>query len=102
MAKMGQWKAKLHEKIAQKEAQLEAAKREKDRLVEEVRRHFGFKISPHDERFKEMLAQKEKEEKKKKKAAKKQARIDKLAQLAAIPIKSESKDQGADSAKDST
>lgn len=102
MAKMGQWTAKLHERIAKKEAQLEAAKREKDRLVEEVRRHFGFKISPHDERFKEMLAQKEKEEKKKKKAAKKQARIDKLAQFAATPIKSESKDQEADSAKDST
>lgn len=78
LAKMNQWKAELTAKIAKKEAALEAARLHKERLVEEVRRHFGFKISPHDERFKEMLAQKEKEEKKKKKEAKKQARLNKL------------------------
>jgi hypothetical protein len=46
----------------------------KDRLVEEVRRHFGFKIDPRDDRFKELLEQKEKEERKKAKEAKKKAR----------------------------
>lgn len=40
------------------------AKERKDRLIEEVRRHFGFKIDPRDERFKEMLELKEKAQKK--------------------------------------
>lgn len=44
----------------------------KERLVEEVRRHFGFKLDPRDERFQEMLAKREKEQKK----AEKQARRD--------------------------
>lgn len=39
-----------------------------------MRRHFGFKIDPRDERFKELLEQKEKEERKKVKEAKKKAR----------------------------
>jgi hypothetical protein len=38
-------------------------------MVEEVRRHFGFKLDTRDERFKEMLEQKEKEYKKKQKKA---------------------------------
>lgn len=78
LAKMNQWTAELNAKIAKKEAALRTAKLQKERLMEEVRRHFGFKISPNDERFKEMLAQKEKEEKKKKKEAKKQARLEKF------------------------
>jgi len=47
-------------------------------LVEEVRRHFGFKIDPRDERFKELLEQKEKEERKKAKEAKKKARQERI------------------------
>jgi hypothetical protein len=43
-------------------------------LVEEVRRHFGFKIDPRDDRFKELLEQKEREERKKAKEAKKKAK----------------------------
>lgn len=39
-----------------------------------MRRHFGFKIDPRDERFQELLEQKEKEERKKAKEAKKKAR----------------------------
>lgn len=42
--------------------------------MEDVRRHFGFKIDPRDERFKELLEQKEKEERKKAKEARKKAR----------------------------
>lgn len=78
---MEKWTTDLETKIAKKEAALDAAKLRKERLVEEVRRHFGFKISPNDERFKEMLVQKEKEEKKKKKEAKKQARLDKFKNM---------------------
>lgn len=78
LAKMGQWTAELNAKIARKEAEQEKARLRKNRLVEEVRRHFGFKISLQDQRFKDMLAQKEKEEKKKKKEAKKKEKIEKL------------------------
>ncbi|XP_029165489.1 growth arrest and DNA damage-inducible proteins-interacting protein 1 [Nylanderia fulva] len=79
--KMDEWSNELRTKLAKKEAELEAARLRKERLVEEVRRHFGFKISFHDERFKEMIAQKEKEEKRKRKEAKKQARMEKLSSL---------------------
>lgn len=70
MEKLDQWTADLNARIAKKEADARAAKERKDRLVEEVRRHFGFKIDPRDERFQEMLAQKEKEDRKKVKEAK--------------------------------
>ncbi|PZC70377.1 hypothetical protein B5X24_HaOG217180, partial [Helicoverpa armigera] len=46
----------------------------KERLVEEVRRHFGFKLDPRDERFQEMLAKREKEQKKLEKQARKEAK----------------------------
>ncbi|XP_012279676.1 growth arrest and DNA damage-inducible proteins-interacting protein 1 [Orussus abietinus] len=74
LAKHDKWLAELQAKIAKKEADVLAAKARKDRLMEEVRRHFGFKIDPRDERFKEMLEKKEKEDKKKKKEARKQQR----------------------------
>lgn len=91
MMKMKEWTAQLKAKIAKKEADLLAAKKRKDRLVEEVRRHFGFKISLHDERFKEMLEKKEKEEKKQRKEAWKQAKKEKLTSI--IDKKAESEDQ---------
>ncbi|XP_065078301.1 large ribosomal subunit protein mL64 [Ochlerotatus camptorhynchus] len=70
MEKLDHWVADLNTRIAKKEAEARAAKERKDRLVEEVRRHFGFRIDPRDERFQEMLAQKEKEDRKKVKEAK--------------------------------
>lgn len=70
MEKLDHWVADLNARIAKKEAEANAAKERKDRLVEEVRRHFGFRIDPRDERFQEMLAQKEKEDRKKVKEAK--------------------------------
>lgn len=76
---MDQWTAELNAKIKKKKAEMEEARKRKEHLVEEVRRHFGFNISPHDSRFKEMLLQKEEQEKKKKKEAKKKAKMDKLA-----------------------
>lgn len=50
----------------------------KERLIEEVRRHFGYKVDPKDDRFKEMLEKKEKEEKKAMKEARKKAREEKV------------------------
>lgn len=46
----------------------------KERLVEEVRRHFGFKLDSRDERFQEMLVKREKEQKKQEKLARKEAK----------------------------
>lgn len=54
------------------------AKERKDRLIEEVRRHFGYTIDPRDERFKEMLEMKEKEQRKVMKESKRQAKEKKL------------------------
>lgn len=78
LAKLDAWKKELTEKVAKREAEARAAKEKKERLVEEVRRHFGFTIDPRDDRFKEMLALKEKEDKKKTKELKKQAREEKI------------------------
>lgn len=78
LAKLEGWKKELQEKVQKREAEARAAKEKKERLVEEVRRHFGFTIDPRDDRFKEMLALKEKEDKKKTKEMKKQAREEKI------------------------
>ncbi|XP_017072276.1 growth arrest and DNA damage-inducible proteins-interacting protein 1 [Drosophila eugracilis] len=78
MEKLKQWKADLHAKVAKREADAAAAIQRKERLVEEVRRHFGFKVDTRDERFKEMLEQKEKEDKKKQKEAKRKAKEEKM------------------------
>uniref|UniRef100_A0A1B0FKN5 Large ribosomal subunit protein mL64 n=1 Tax=Glossina morsitans morsitans TaxID=37546 RepID=A0A1B0FKN5_GLOMM len=78
MKKLDQWKQDLQTKIDKKEAEVLATKQRKERLVEEVRRHFGFKIDPRDDRFKAVLEQKEKEEKKKMKEDKRQAKEQKL------------------------
>lgn len=50
----------------------------KERLMEEVRQIFGFRIDPKDERFKEALLQKEREEKRAAKEAKKIERQQKM------------------------
>ncbi|XP_058462708.1 large ribosomal subunit protein mL64 [Malaya genurostris] len=76
--KLDQWTADLNARIAKKEADAKAAKERKERLVEEVRRHFGFKVDPREERFQEMLAQKEKEDRKKVKEAKRKEKEEKM------------------------
>ncbi|EDW40280.1 GL25171 [Drosophila persimilis] len=76
--KLEQWKSDLNAKVAKREAEAAAAIARKERLVEEVRRHFGFKVDTRDERFKEMLEQKEKEDKKKQKEAKRKAKEEKM------------------------
>jgi len=65
-------------KRAAKEKELQKAQQRKEKMMEEVRRHFGYTVDPRDERFQEMLAQKEKEEKKKLKAARKEEKQAKL------------------------
>lgn len=76
--KLDEWKKELRTKIAKKEADATAAKERKERLIEEVRRHFGFKVDPRDDKFKELLEQKEREDRKKQKEAKRKAKEDKM------------------------
>lgn len=78
LQKLDQWTNELNAKIAKKEMDARVAKERKDRLVEEVRRQFGFKVDSRDERFKELLAQKEKEDKKKQKEAKKKQKDERM------------------------
>ncbi|XP_026468145.1 growth arrest and DNA damage-inducible proteins-interacting protein 1-like [Ctenocephalides felis] len=79
LLKLQDWKHQLKQKMAKAEAEAREAKERKDRLVEEVRRHFGFKLDPRDEKFQEMLAQKEKADRKQQKELRRQAREAKIA-----------------------
>lgn len=80
--KLEHWMNELNARIAKKEGDARAARERKERLVEEVRRHFGYTVDVKDEKFKEMLAQKEKEDKKaQKEARKKQKEMKMLEKL---------------------
>lgn len=74
LAKLDQWRKDLQARLDKKTSDALAAKAKKDRLIDEVRRHFGFKLDPKDERFQEMLAKREKEQKKLEKQAKREAK----------------------------
>lgn len=104
MEKLDKWVSDLNARVAKKEAEARAAKDRKDRLVEEVRRHFGFRIDPRDERFQEMLAQKEKEDRKKVKEAKRKEKelkmMEKLKKRTADLEDDGSKDSSADAEED--
>lgn len=78
LAKLDTWIKELNERTAKKEADAKAAKARKERLIEEVRRQFGFKLDPRDERFQELLAQKEKEDKKKLKEERRKIKEEKM------------------------
>lgn len=78
MAKLDTWTKELNAKIAKKEADTKAAKERKERIVEEVRRQFGFKLDVRDERFQTLLAQKEKEDKKKQKEERRKVKEEKM------------------------
>ncbi|ODN01052.1 Growth arrest and DNA damage-inducible proteins-interacting protein 1 [Orchesella cincta] len=71
MKLVDQFKEDLRKRLEAKEKESNEAKARKERLVEEVRRHFGYTVDSRDERFQEMLAKKEKEDKKKQKEARK-------------------------------
>lgn len=78
LQKLETWKKDLVAKKEKKEEEARVAKERKDRLIEEVRRHFGYTVHPKDERFKELLEKKEKEQRKAMKEAKKQQKEAKL------------------------
>lgn len=78
LEKLETWKKDIEMRKEKKETEARLAKERKDRLIEEVRRHFGYTIDTRDERFKEMLEQKEKEQRKALKETKRQAKESKL------------------------
>lgn len=78
LAKLDQWVGELNAKVAKREADAQAARDRKDRLVEEVRRQFGFKMDARDDRFKDLLAAKEKEDKKRQKEEKRKQKDDRM------------------------
>lgn len=78
MKKLNVWLKEVKEKADKKIYEAQQVKEKKERLIEEVKKHFGYKIDPKDERFKEMLVKREKEEKKKVREEKKKIREEKL------------------------
>jgi len=71
LLKLEGWKKDLNARLEKQQKDAEEAKAKKERLLEEVRQIFGYRIDPKDEKFKEALLMKEKEEKKAAKEAKK-------------------------------
>uniref|UniRef100_A0A2H8TXQ8 Large ribosomal subunit protein mL64 n=1 Tax=Melanaphis sacchari TaxID=742174 RepID=A0A2H8TXQ8_9HEMI len=78
MKKLNGWLNEVKEKATKKLLEAQQAKEKKEKLIEEVKKHFGYKIDPKDDRFKEMLVKREKEEKKKVREEKKKIREEKL------------------------
>lgn len=76
--KLEQWKNDLVTKREKKEADARAAKNRKDRLIDEVRRHFGYTVDPRDDRFKQLLELKEKQQRKAMKESKRQDKESKM------------------------
>lgn len=80
MKNLNGWLKEVKEKAEKKIFEAQQAKEKREKLIEEVKKHFGYKIDPKDERFKEMLVKREKEEKKKIRDEKKKIREEKLLQ----------------------
>lgn len=76
MGKLAGWMKELKDRKMKKEAVARAAQEKKDKLIEEVRQHFGYVVSMKDPKFQEMLEKKEKETKKAEKELKKKVKQD--------------------------
>lgn len=71
-------KKEIREKIRKQEEDERLEQEKRDQLIEEVRLMYGMRISPQDEKFQEILAEKAEEEKKAQKALKKQMKQQKM------------------------
>lgn len=89
--KLDGWIKDMKMKVQNKKAEAIAVKERKEKLIEEVRRYFGYTVDPRDDRFKEMLEKKEKEQKKAMKEARKKAKEAKLLEKLSI-IKTDKKE----------
>lgn len=82
MAKVEKLKQDIIAKKSAKDKEAHIAQERREALIEEVRRHFGYKVDPREEKFQELLEKKEKEQKKLMKDSRKKEREAKLlAQL---------------------
>lgn len=85
LSKLDKWMNDIKAKKEKKLAEIEAQKAKKERLIEEVRQYFGYRLNPNDPKFQEILEKKEKEEKKAAKEAKKKEKFAKeMARLSAM------------------
>lgn len=80
MTKLNQWMKDLANRRSKRIEIALAAKAKKDKLIEEVRRHFGYSVDYRDERFQAMLEQKAKEERQAAKLMKKKKYEEQLMQ----------------------
>ncbi|CRK87118.1 CLUMA_CG000821, isoform A [Clunio marinus] len=78
LEKLEMWKTDIVKRKEKRENDARVAKERKDRLIEEVRRHFGYTIDIRDERFKQMLEEKQKQQRKAMKESKRQEKESKL------------------------
>ncbi|XP_044766794.1 growth arrest and DNA damage-inducible proteins-interacting protein 1 [Coccinella septempunctata] len=93
LSKLEGWKKDLEMRIAKKEAEANASRLKRERLIEEVRKHFGYKVDPKDDKFKELLEKKEKEQKKLAKEARKKEREAKLLEKLKTKKKGDKNDE---------
>ncbi|XP_064102161.1 large ribosomal subunit protein mL64-like isoform X1 [Macrobrachium nipponense] len=78
VTKLEDWKREVRERYQNKLRLAQEAKAKKEKVIEEIRQMFGYRIDPKDDKFKEALEKKEQEEKKAAKAAKKLKKQQKL------------------------
>jgi len=87
MKELGTWMRQVRRIAAEKLQAAEVAKAKREKLIEEVKRHFGYRVDPKEDKFQMMIEEKEKLELKKQKQDARKAReqefLDKLAALEA-------------------
>lgn len=71
LGKLDKWIGDMNARMAKKEELAREAKEKRERIMEEVRQHFGFKIDFRDPRFQALIEEKEKAQKKAKKQERK-------------------------------
>ncbi len=93
MGKLAGWMKELKDRQEKKNAAARIAQEKKDRLIEEVRQHFGYVVSMKDPKFQEMLELKEREARKAEKEQKKKTRFEKASEKAAATAESLAKNE---------
>lgn len=91
----------LEDRKQRKLAVVREAQEKKDRLIEEVRQHFGYVVNMKDPKFQEMLELKEKELKKAEKDKKKKERYEKVSEKAKLFVEKLEKQVGEPKSTDS-
>lgn len=93
LGNMEKWKADLQKKIEQKAAAKNAAILKKEKMMEEIRQHFGINVDPRSYKVKLLIEKKEEEEKKMKITKKKEERKAKQMQYINMQLQSINEDE---------